>query len=254
MFAKFCFSKKNTPLLLIFLSLVLSLGIFEMAGRFIFKNLLLIPSDERATFYRYDENLGWFPIAGRKGIYKAIRPVSIKHNTKGFRDSEHLTNNNPSILFLGDSLVWGCDVEATERFTEIIQQALPGCEIYNFGISGYGTDQEYLLLISQWDQYRPKIVFLVFCTDNDQNDNSWNMRYGGFFKPYFIVHSNDLELKGIPVPRSENLFFSKHRILSKSYLFRLIVKAYFELYGPPIVSVPDPHSNNNYKNEQICSR
>jgi len=240
MFFNLNFSKKIIPLLLILLSLVLSLVIAELVTKFIYKNQLGINTDERSIFYRYDENLGWFPIAGSEGIYNVNRSVKIKHNSKGFRDSEHLVNGKPSIVFSGDSFVWGFDVEETERFTEKIQQALPGWNIYNFGVSGYGTDQEYLLLKSQWDFYRPKIFFLVFCTDNDEDDNSSNMRYGGYFKPYFIVKGNDLELKGVPVPRTENFFFGAHKILSKSYLVRLIVKAYFKRYGAPVVLVPNP--------------
>jgi len=120
------------------------------------------------------------------------------------------------MIFLGDSFVWGYDAEQQERFTEKLRANIPGWSIYNLGVSGYGTDQEYLLLRQQYDFYRPQIVFLIFCKDNDDEDNSRNERYGLYYKPYFTVDGAWLKLRGVPVPRSEAYFFSLHNLLVKS--------------------------------------
>jgi len=143
-------------------------------------------------------------------------------------------------LFLGDSFVWGYDVESQERFTEKLRAKLPGWSIYNLGVSGYGTDQEYLLLERQYDFYKPTIVFLVFCAENDELDNSHNVRYGGYFKPYFIADGDNLTLKGVPVPKSDDYFLAQHTLLARSYWFRLLVNGYFKIMGPPSLELKDP--------------
>jgi hypothetical protein len=112
--------------------------------------------------------------------------------------------------------------------------------VYNFGISGYGTDQEYLLIRSLFDSYNPKIVFLVFCIDNDYSDNSRNNVYGGYFEPYFIEKDGALELSGVPVPHSKNYGLAAHKIMCKSYLLRVIVTFYSECLGVKKIQVKDP--------------
>ena len=198
-------------------------------------------SDERNLTYRYDETLGWFPIENSTKMYRGLRrSISVEHNKRGFRDSEHVIGNKPRIIFLGDSFVWGYDVEKPERFTEKLRAKLPAWSIYNLGVSGYGTDQEYLLLKQQYDFYRPNIVFLIFCTVNDNADNSSNNRYGGYFKPYFVSGGTNLELKGVPVTKSMNYFFVKHDIWAQMYLFRLVARIYFKYVDPPILKLQDP--------------
>jgi hypothetical protein len=135
-------------------------------------------------------------------------------------------------------------VEQSERFTEKLRDKLPDWSVYNLGVSGYGTDQEYLLLKRQYDFYQPQIVFLVFCRDNDDQDNSRNTRYGIYHKPYFTVDHDALTRRGVPVPKSENYFFSQHNLLAHSNWVRLFVRAYFILTAPPdyLASNPPTHA------------
>src|SRR5688572_1714497 len=71
----------------------------------------------------------------------------VRTNSLGFRSDLELTptkNGRPRILFLGDSVTAadGCDNE--ERFAELVGQSL-GAQVYNFGLSGSGTDQQLLI-------------------------------------------------------------------------------------------------------------
>ena len=111
------------------------------------------------------------------------------------RTERAIARDRPGILFLGDSYLWGYDVEAAERFTDKLQVRHPEWSIYNLGVSGYGTDQEYLLLNRYFDEYKPQVVFLLFCEETDHEDNRSNMRYGGYYKPYCTITGNRLELK-----------------------------------------------------------
>ena len=81
--------------------------------------------------------------------------------------------------------MWGLDAEANERFTELLKPKIPDYKILAAGVSGYGTDQEYLLLKRLWPKVKPAVVVLIFCTQNDRLDNSTNIRYEGYLKPYF---------------------------------------------------------------------
>lgn len=233
--------KRLLSWLLLLLASGLSIAVAEIGLRLIpNQQWLALVSDERNLAYRYDQALGWFPIPNGKTTYRGTRSISIENNRRGFRDSEHLINDMPRMLILGDSFVWGYDVEKPERFTEKLAALLPGWAIYNLGVSGYGTDQEYLLLQEQYSFYSPQIVFLVFCVDNDRDDNSSNIRYDGYYKPYFALSGEKLLARGSPVPQSQNHFFARHDLWARSRSLRLAAKAYFGLVNPPHVQLVDP--------------
>jgi hypothetical protein len=222
------------------LSLASSLAITEIAMRAFLNNRLKLREDERNLTYRFDEALGWFPVENSRKLFRVTRTVEVAHNSRGFRDSEHILENKPRMIFIGDSYVWGYDIEKSERFTEKLREKLPAWSIYNLGVSGYGTDQEYLLLKNQYGFYKPNLVFLLFCTENDIQDNTTNLRYGGYFKPYFVASGDNLKLSGIPIPKSENYFFQHHKSLSRLYWNRLLVKAYFGFTTPPQIRIENP--------------
>ena len=108
------------------------------------------------------------------------------------------------------------------------------------GVSGYGNDQELLLLRDQINFYKPELIILVFCADNDRLDNSMNIRYVNYYKPYFEQHKSTLLLKGQPVPHSAIHWFSENPFASKSYLIRMVVNAWFRNKNPEQILVPDP--------------
>ncbi len=231
----------NMNLLVFLVALIFCLIIIEIGMRNFFNdNRLSTHTDERNLLYRYDRNLGWFPVENSEKLHTGTHAFSVKHNSRGFRDSEHLVDKKPNIVFIGDSFLWGYDVEESERFTDKLRSKLPDWTIRNLGVSGYGTDQEYILLKKHYGFYKSQIVFLLFCTDNDEADNSTNMRYGGYYKPYFVVNENNLELSGTPVPKSENYFFVNHTTLAQSYLFKWLAKLYFEHNSPSLLRLKNP--------------
>lgn len=212
--------------MLVAASLLLACIIAEAILRIGFEKNLTFYEEERALLYRFDDLLGWFPRTNSTNTLTGSRTISVLNNSRGFRDIDHIKSIKPGVVFIGDSFVWGYDVEQSERFTEKLRTKMSGWEIYNLGVSGYGTDQEYLLLKQQFDYYMPRLVFLVFCTDNDDNDNISNsISNGAYYKPYFEIHDHKLELKGVPVPKSLTYFGRQHPLLAKSYVVRLLVKA-----------------------------
>jgi len=195
---------------------------------------------ERSLAYGYDAELGWVPIPNSVSTVTTARTIHVQNNSLGFRDVEFSPDGRPVILFIGDSFVWGVDAEANERFTDLLRGRLAQYSIVNAGVSGYGTDQEYLWLKRIWPIIRPAAVVVLFCTDNDRKDNSTNIRYGRYRKPYFVTDADgSLALRGEPVPKSLQLLIKNNRLVRNLRLARLAVAAYIEIVSPQ-VSVADP--------------
>ncbi len=191
--------------------------------------------------YQYDATLGWFPAPhSHQEMGYLQTTISLDHNSRGFRDAEPTFDSRPRVLFLGDSFTWGYCVEASKRFSDRLRQRHPEWQIYNFGVVGYGNDQEFLLLQRHFEEYKPRVVFLVFCTENDRTDNCANGDPRWAFKPYFTATAGGLRLRGVPVPYSDWVFCIKHPWLSKPYLFRLTMKAWGNLRSPRPDQKRDP--------------
>ncbi len=187
----------------------------------------------------FDRTLGWLPVPNDR---EPGDGPPVANNSLGFRGDEFHRAGKVGIMFLGDSFVWGYAIRAPEdRFTDKIQAKHPEWNIYNVGVIGYGTDQELLLLKRVFDKLNPRVVFLVFCTENDHKDNTTSISYG-CYKPYFTTNAAGLHLGGVPVPCSENLYCAAHPLLSRSYLFRLVVRVWkkFTLPRPVVNDDPTP--------------
>src|SRR6476660_6554333 len=126
---------------------------------------------DESLHYDHDPELGWAPVPGDNS---ARGPT----NSLGLRDEEAGSVEKPTILFIGDSLVYGGEVSTTERFTDRLRDELPAWRIVNAGVVGYGTDQQLLWQQRLWPSIKPKVVILIVCVSNDRDDNSTNSRYG----------------------------------------------------------------------------
>jgi hypothetical protein len=226
-------------LLLLLTSLLSALLLSEGIVRIVFKRALAFPEDERSLAYRYDADLGWFPVPSSESTIEGTRTYHVRHNAKGFRDREPGPKTKPRVAVFGDSFVWGFDVEAGERFTERLAARRRELEVLNLGVSGYGTDQELLLLRRELASLAPDVVVLLFSADNDRIDNTTNRRYGPYYKPYFRADGGSLELRGQPVPLPLPYLRERSRWVAASYLARAGYAVWLSRRHPP-VSVPDP--------------
>ncbi|MEZ5822055.1 MAG: SGNH/GDSL hydrolase family protein [Xanthobacteraceae bacterium] len=195
---------------------------------------------ERSLAYDYDRELGWMPQPGSASTIETFRTTHYRHNSLGLRDEEFKLDAKPTIMFLGDSFVWGLDSEAEERFSDLLKPRIPDFKILAAGVSGYGTDQEYLLLQKLWPKVKPAVVVLIFCGDNDRLDNMTSHRYDHYQKPYFATQPDgSLVLRGQPVPRSHLLYYRDDWLVRNLWLARLATNIYLRLAHPK-ADVPDP--------------
>ena len=112
---------------------IVMLGALEIMLRAIDLRELREGVSERSLSYQYDAELGWMPIPGSRSTVTNARTIHARHNSLGLRDEEFTLDARPTILFLGDSFVWGLDAEAGERFSELLKPRIPGYKIRRSG-------------------------------------------------------------------------------------------------------------------------
>lgn len=217
-----------------------TLAVIEVLLRIADMRVLREGASERSLTYAYDSELGWAPTPNSSSVVNTARTIHVQHNSLGFRDIEPAPDSRPVMLFIGDSFVWGVDAEAGERFTDLLRSRLPGYRTVNAGVSGYGSDQEYLWLQRLWPAIQPSVVVVIFCADNDRLDNGTNVRYDGYQKPYFATAADGrLELRGQPVPISRQLYIKRSWLVRHVWLARLATFAYVDIRYPQLF-VADP--------------
>lgn len=184
-----------------------------------------------AQFWRYDPSLGWSHIPNAKGLFKAFGSrTSVSINSNGFRDQERSYDRDQSryrIVALGDSMVWGYGVEQERVFTAVLERRRPGLEVINLGVSGYGTDQELILLHQEAWRYRPDLIMLVF-VENDFQTNVRRSVYLVYQKPVFEFSTDGaLRLTNTPVPRPQAWQRAASALVRHSFLGNLFASAYY---------------------------
>lgn len=189
------------------------------------------------------ERYGWTNRANWTGQLGSGPPIAV--NVAGRRGPETWSGHRPSVrvLLLGDSIAFGVGVADDETFGQLLQRHVPGFEVLNFGVSGYGTDQALLQLEDVGLSLRPDVVVLNFCVANDYVDNvlPTSLYDGRAPKPYFELEDGALRLRDAHLQR---LWLERAGILlrDRSYLFdasSLITSSWRETPAPWSDQVPE---------------
>lgn len=197
-----------------------------------FRQLRVMPAEFRYP-YQHDPEIGWVPIPNTVASY------GVTINSLGLRDVEPDASGKPTVVFIGDSFVYGAGVRDGERFTDRLRDELPDLRVVNAGVAAFGTDQEYLWLRRLWPRLQPSVVVLIVCVDNDHHDNATNSMHGHTLKPYLAETAGEGRFAGIPVPRSPSWYYYNNALAERSALVRLGILIYLRLRHPAVV-VPDP--------------
>jgi hypothetical protein len=156
-----------------------------------------------AVFHRPDATYGMVLIPGAEGWWVAEGRSYVTINGDGFRDVGHARakpDDTVRIAVLGDSYAEALQVPLDKNFWWLLGSQLGDCdalagkkvEMLNFGISGFSTAQEYLLLQKRvWD-FDPDIVLLAFLTGNDVADN--HPALGAVAAPFYRFEGDELVL------------------------------------------------------------
>lgn len=134
----------------------------------------------------------------------------VQVNDSGFRsDRPFAAARVPGmarVLVFGDSFTAGDAVANHERYTDLLETAL-AAQVYNFGLSSTGTDQQYLA----WREFsgdieHDAVVIAVFVENvrrvlahyRPHHDASGRERI--YAKPYFTLERGQLALHHVPTP------------------------------------------------------
>jgi lysophospholipase L1-like esterase len=195
-------------------------------------------SSENSLFC-FEPELGWFLSKNRSAWVDGSVRFWAAQNSAGFRDIEHdlSKHDKPRVVVLGDSYVWGFDVQDGERFTDLLREKVPEVEIFNCGVNGYGTAQEWLLYRKKARQYSPDLVVLVF-SGNDR-PNNLRVLEGPSERPVFRLRRGQLVPENLPVPEMSNEEIDQRQ---RGYAYRshLIDAARYRINKLRLKWEPDP--------------
>jgi hypothetical protein len=172
-----------------FLSIPVFLGGLELALRLVGYSF--------ADLYRPDRLTGWSLRPDAEGWVRTENPagVYVRINSDGLRDREHSIAKPASTLriaLLGDSLCEASEVSLEDAFWTVFTRELShqgqAVEVINFGVSGYGTAQEWITLQTKVWKYEPDVVLLAF-TNGDVIDN-YRPLSGHPLAPYYVLRDD----------------------------------------------------------------
>jgi GDSL-like lipase/acylhydrolase family protein len=156
------------------------------------------------SFFIADNLTGYAHKPGAEGLYSNEGEAYIRINSFGLRDREH-TLEKPvgtfRIALLGDSYTEAMQVPTEHIYGARLAHELSDCpslagrqvEVMNFGVSGFSTAQELLVLRHRASAYDPDLVLLAFYTENDIRGNLRELN-GKTNIPYFILNDGRLVL------------------------------------------------------------
>jgi hypothetical protein len=151
-----------------------------------------------------DPQLGWRLRPGVQARYTGEGDAFVSINSAGWRDRDHAREKPDGvyrIAVLGDSYSEARQVPVEKAFWALLPGELERCgfqagkriESLNFGVSGYGTAQELLVLDVRAGLFRPDLVLLQFTNGNDVRNNSPELERE-VRRPYFRLVGDELRL------------------------------------------------------------
>lgn len=200
-------------------ALALTEGLFRLIG---------FPFDERSMvsgnpLARFDPELGWDYIPGRTTAVEfpdpegggAPRSIAVSLDRAfGARVASaqvRIDPAAPSIVFVGDSFTMGHGVTWDESFAGRVAAALPGVQVVNLAVQGYGTDQALLRLrryASRFSDLRA-VVYGFIPRHVYRNENSdrrlllGTARFAGTTPRFALADDGSLVLAEKPLRREE---------------------------------------------------
>lgn len=175
--------------------------------------LIYVFDEDKPYFFKFDGLLGWRGIANKNGSLWSVgkeKMFSVSLNSDGFRDDKFELKRTPGkkrIAVVGDSFMWGYGVQQGETVPAILEKVLKKAEIFNFGINGYSTDQEYLLIKNFVIKFKPDIIILSTAfNDLESNVKGTNIYSSVYHKPVFkVIKEDTLELVSVPNVSNKNI-------------------------------------------------
>lgn len=164
-------------------------------------------TDARATGYPidvYHPVRGWALKPGLRDV--AVSGALVSSTSRGARGTREVVIPKPEgterVLVFGDSFAFGEEVGDDHTFAARLERLLPGIEVVNLGVHGYGHDQMLLHLRESGPRFEPDVVLLGYVSPDEPRNL---LSFRDFAKPYFVPADAGLELRGVPVPTPDGV-------------------------------------------------
>lgn len=137
----------------------------------------------------------------------------LRTNQAGFRCRHEFTRgktpDTTRVLLFGNSYTAGDGVSDKDRYGDLLETLLPGIEVFNFALSGSGTDQQYLIWREYGMELEHDLVVIGVLVENIRRVvarfRPYRTQTGEelvLAKPYFALEDDgSLSLHHVPVPR-----------------------------------------------------
>ena len=137
----------------------------------------------------------------------------LRTNQSGYRSPHEFkhqkTPGTRRVLLFGDSYTAGMGVSDGNRYSEVLEELIPALEVYNFGMPGSGTDQQYLIHREDAREIECDVVIIAVMVENILRTASRYRKFGtlegdelAFAKPYYTLNTEGaLVLHHVPVPK-----------------------------------------------------
>jgi hypothetical protein len=141
----------------------------------------------RAPWLQPDDYFGWISNTALPDI-----------NPQGFRDPRSfndlvIASDRTRIMVLGDSFMWGAQLDATESVPQQLQRALGDrYEVFNLGVPGWGIDQMYLGYERYVSVLHPDVVILAYIDDDVARVLEAYRAETAMTKPSFAIVGDEL--------------------------------------------------------------
>jgi hypothetical protein len=185
------------------------IGINTLVFFFLLELILhLVPleiTEYHSTYqYKSDDVVGYLPVPNQDGSHNmdCIRNPHIVSNSLGMRGEEWRSDAKLKIALLGDSFLHALTIPDKLHVSTKLSQST-NSNVWNGGVSGYGTYQELLLWRKLMKARKPDITIVFLYLENDIRDNQCKLcrAEGQVFSPCcevvadIVIQQNDFEIR-----------------------------------------------------------
>ncbi len=130
---------------------------------------------------------GWWP----KPNLDRAEAFGVRYSTNRFGHRTLFAEYDRPVdaLVLGDSFTFGVDAEDEDAWTHRLAVSLPGANIVNLGMGGFGVDQMLITLREEIDTYDPKLILVCFISADLMRAS---LSFRDFSKPRFELRDGEL--------------------------------------------------------------
>ena len=136
----------------------------------------------------------------------------VQVNGNGFRCNHEFKKKKQDgikrVLLFGDSFTAGDGVSNHDRYGDLLEQEISHLEVYNFGLPGTGTDQQYLTYQEYAREIEHDLLIMGIMVENIVRVAAKYRAYSDskgravfYAKPYYRVENGEIRLENVPVQK-----------------------------------------------------